>query len=75
MILQPLNRVDIDNALRLSLCGTCVSIQSSGRFVVNSALKWDDHVAGISLKAAKRLWVLHKRAESPFVILVLLIQT
>jgi len=47
---------------RVFVCGTCVSVQSSKHFVVNSALKWDDHMAGISLKAAKRLWVLNKRA-------------
>ena len=27
---------------------------------VNSALKWDDHVAAIKSKAAKRLWFLKK---------------
>ena len=27
---------------------------------VNSALKWDDHVAAIRSKAAKRLWFLKK---------------
>ena len=53
----------IDNATydHVFVCGTCV--QSSGHFVVNSALKWDNHMAGISLKAAKRLWVLNKHAR------------
>jgi len=56
-----LGSVDKDSVAPLTVLSTVVERVSQFKILgimVNSDLKWDDHVAAITLKAGKRLWFM-----------------
>ena len=64
MIIGPLSK---ENVTPLSISTTtveCVSTYKLFGVMINSSLKWDDHIDAIITKAAKRLWFLKKLKQA-----------
>ena len=58
MIIGPLNKDSVTPLSISSMSVECVSTYKLLGFMINTSLKWDDHIDAITTKAAKRLWFL-----------------
>jgi len=60
MIIGPLSKENVTPLSISTITVECVSTYKLLGVMINSSLKWDDHIDAIMTKAAKRLWFLKK---------------